>query len=361
MNPTNLAVGYPAITALSALNHRPVAGLAARDFSVPGPFAGLPELREAIVQRQAERHGLHWSADELIVTNGATEAIALPLQNLLRAGEEVLLPVPSWNHFGQLMDWENIRYRTFDTSAATQFQPTAAQLAEEIKPRTRLLMLTNPGNPGGGVLSRSEMEAIAELVRAHPRLLVVSDEVYELQAFGRPFVPFASLPSMAERTITLHGFSKSFGLTAWRVGWLHIPGAHYEDLLYRHQLLTYGVPPAGQHVALAALQAEAEYRELWASLIPPNQAYVREQLSAVSGIETYQPHGAYFVFADARNYLADRGWEADEATDRIAEACGVQVRDATGEGAPGWWRINVAQDRQTLEEALPRLVAHLRS
>ena len=355
--PTNLAVGYPSIKELSALNHRPVAGLAERDFSVPGPFAGIPELREAIVRRQADRHGLDWSTDELIVTNGATEAIALPLQTLLRAGEEVLLPLPSWNHFQQLMDDENIRYRTIGTSAATQFQPTVEQLAAEVRPHTRLLLLTNPGNPGGGVLDRATLERIAQLVREHPRLLVIADEVYELQAFGRPFVPFASLPGMAERTITLHGFSKSYGLTAWRVGWLHYKGAHYDDLLYRHQLLTYGVPPAGQYIALAALDAEAEYRTLWENHIPQNQQYVREQLATVSGIQCYQPQGAFFVFADARDYLGERA--PDDFVAQLAKRCDVQLRDATGEGAPGWWRINVAQDRATLEQAMARLIPAL--
>ena len=359
MTPINLAVGYPAIAALSALNHRPVAGLAAHDFSTPGPFAGIAELREAIVQRQVERHGLHWSADELIVTNGATEAIALPLQNLLRAGEEVLLPLPSWNHFGQLMDWENIRYRTFDTSAATQFQPTAAQLAEEIKPRTRLLVLTNPGNPGGGVLGRAEMEAIAELVRAHPRLLVVADEVYELQAFGRPFVSFASLPGMANRTITLHGFSKSFGLTAWRVGWLHVPSEHYEDLLYRHRLLTYGVPPAGQYVALAALRAESEYRALWADYIPGNQAFLAGALNQVDGITASVPPGAYFVLADGRRLLHQRRQTPSAFTQQLQAAQQLQIRDASEEGLPGWFRINAAQERSVLEAAVQRLWSYV--
>ena len=351
----NLAVGYPAIDALSALNHTHVAPLARRDFSVPGPFAGLPELRAAIVERQRKQHGLHWSADELIVTNGATEALHLLFRTLLRRDEEVLLPLPSWNFFRQNLDLDGIAYRTLTTRAETHFQPTARAIEAALTPRTRLLVLTNPGNPGGGVLRKTALEEIAAVVARHPELLVLADEVYELQAFGAPFVPFASLPGMAGRTITVHGFSKSYGLTAWRVGWLHAPAAHYDELLFRHQLLSYGVPPAGQYVAAAALRQEAAYRALWEAHIPGNQAYLADALAALPGISARVPPGAYFVLADIRESLQRRGQTSREWVEELAERQALQLRDASGEGAEGWLRINAAQERATLETAVDRL------
>lgn len=261
------------------------------------PSIGIPALREAVAEHQARHHSLRLDpADEVLVTSGATEAIAASLLGLLEPGDEVVVLEPSYDSYSAVIALAGGVKRTVPLRLPDLTIDPAA-LARAFSPRTRVVLLNSPHNPTGKVLDRAELEMVAELARRHDAW-VVSDEVYEHLTFGVPHIPIATLPGMAERTLTIGSAGKFFSVTGWKIGWVSGPAHLVRAARVVKQYLTFTTASPLQHAVAHALRlGPAPLDALRESLRARHDLLVDGLRSA--GLEVRPSQGTYFVVADA--------------------------------------------------------------
>ncbi|MFJ6617476.1 pyridoxal phosphate-dependent aminotransferase [Kitasatospora sp. NPDC091335] len=260
----------------------------------PGP--GVPELRAAIAGHQQRFHGLSYDPDtEVLVTAGATEAIAATLLALLEPGDEVIAFEPFYDSYAACIAMAGAT-RVPLTLRAPSFRPDLDELRALITPRTRLLLINTPHNPTGTVLTAEELRGIAELAVEHD-LLVVTDEVYEHLVFGAAHHPVAALPGMRERTVSISSAGKTFSFTGWKVGWVTASPALVTAVRTAKQYLTYVSAGPFQYAVAEALRLPDTYFDtLRADLLRKRDLLV-DGLTA-AGFRAFTPEGTYFVTTD---------------------------------------------------------------
>lgn len=261
----------------------------------PGP--GVPALRAAVAEHQRRFHGLVVDPDDVLVTTGATEAIAAAVLALCGPGDEVVTFQPFYDSYAATVALSGATLRAVPLRPP-DFGPDPDELRAAFSPRTRLVLLNTPHNPTGAVLTRDQLALVAELAAEHDAV-VVSDEVYEHMVFeGATHVPFATLPGAAERTLTVSSAGKTFSVTGWKIGWVHGPRELVAAVRAAKQFLTYvsGAPfqPA---VAAALALPDSFYTGLAASLQGKRDLLVAGLRAA--GFTVFPPAGTYFVIADA--------------------------------------------------------------
>ncbi|NYG54537.1 pyridoxal phosphate-dependent aminotransferase [Nocardioides perillae] len=299
----NLGQGFPDEDGPASVLERAAAALReGRNQYAPG--TGVPELREAVARHQQRHHGIDLDpATEVCVTTGATEGVAAALLALVDPGDEVLLLEPWYDSYAAMVQVAG-GVRRGVTLRAPDFRLDAAALEAAVTPRTRLLLLNTPHNPTGTVLTRAELEAVAEVVRRHA-LLVVTDEVYEHLVFdGHRHVPLATLPGMRERVLTLSSVGKSWSLTGWKVGWATGPAHLVSALLAAKQWLTFTSGAPLQPAVAHALDAEWEWPRRLAVDLQRRRDLLCEGLAA-AGLEPRVPEGTYFATTD----VSHLGWD----------------------------------------------------
>lgn len=299
----NLGQGFPDVDGPPEVIERAVEALrGGHNQYAPGP--GVPALRQAVARHQERHYGIRLDPDtEVVVTTGCTEGVAAALLGLVDPGDEVVVLEPYYDSYTAMIQFAGGVRRPV-TLRAPDFRLDPDALAAAVGPRTRLILLNSPHNPTGAVLDRAELEAVAAVAREHD-LLVVTDEVYEHLVFdGREHLPIATLPGMAERTLTLSSAGKSYSFTGWKVGWATGPAALVGALLAAKQWLTFTSGAPLQPAVAAALDEHPDYpAELARSL----QAR-RDRLCAglaEAGLAPYLPEGTYFATTD----VAALGWE----------------------------------------------------
>ncbi|MFG2918047.1 pyridoxal phosphate-dependent aminotransferase [Kitasatospora sp. NPDC048298] len=260
----------------------------------PGP--GIPELRTAIAEHQQRFHGLSYDPDtEVLVTAGATEAIAATLLALLEPGDEVIALEPFYDSYAACIAMAGAT-RVPLTLRAPSFRPDLDELRSLVTPRTRLLLINTPHNPTGTVLTAEELRSIAELAVEHD-LLVVTDEVYEHLVFGTTHHPIAALPGMRERTVTISSAGKTFSFTGWKVGWVTASPDLVAAVRTAKQYLTYVSAGPFQYAVAEALRLpDAYFDTLRADLLRKRDLLV-DGLGA-AGFRAFTPEGTYFVTTD---------------------------------------------------------------
>ena len=265
---------------------------------------GLIELRREIALYLKGRYGTEYLPEsEILVTIGASEAIDLALRALVCDGDEVLVPDPSYVSYAPGVTFAGGVPVAVKTVMEDDFRLTAERLEKAVTPRSKALILPYPNNPTGAVMDRSDLEAVAEVIRKHD-LLVISDEIYsELIYGGREHVSIASLDGMAERTITINGFSKAFAMTGWRVGYACGPAEIISVMTKIHQYAIMCAPRQGQVAAASALKTGREND--YAVIRTMRDSYDRRRRLMVSsfremGLECFEPYGAFYVFPSVR-------------------------------------------------------------
>jgi N-succinyldiaminopimelate aminotransferase len=313
----NLGQGFPDVDGPPEVVERAVEALrtGANQYA---PGAGVPALREAIARHQRRHYGLALDpATQVVVTTGATEAIAAAILGLVEPGDEVVLLEPYYDSYLAMIQMAGGVRRPV-TLRAPDFRLDVAALHAAVSERTRLILLNSPHNPTGTVLTRAELQAVADVAIGHD-LTVVTDEVYEHLTFGVPHTPLATLPGMAERTLTLSSIGKSYSFTGWKVGWATGPAHLVEAVLGAKQWLTYTSGAPLQPAAAYALdEAPAWPRELAASL-RERRDLLCDGLADL-GLSVTVPEGTYFATTD----ISDLGWPDGNAFCRaLPERAGV--------------------------------------
>ena len=313
--------------------------------------AGLPQLRAAIADKLRRENGVEYDADEVIVTAGAQEAIAVAMQTLLEAGDEVLLAAP---YYGGYLT--NIRLAGGIPVPVPTFQDEGFELDPDrleslITKRSKVLALVSPSNPTGSMLSRATLLRIAEIVERH-NLMVVSDELYEKNVYvDEPAISFASLPGMRDRTITINGFSKAHSMTGFRVGYLAAPRDFCEAAFEARHALSIASPTPSQFAALAALEGPQDHIAAMRSEYIARQAVMGPALREI-GVTFAQPKGAFFFFGN----VSELPMTAFEFSLVAVERFGVLFFPGTMYGAQGegYARISFLAPIPMLRTALAR-------
>ena len=190
-----------------------------RGFTHYAPVAGFPELRAAIARKLGSENGLDYGPNDIVLANGAKQAITNAVFALVEDGDEAILLAPYWIAYEGIVRMAGGKPVVLPSSIDDGFKTSAAHVEASIGPRTKLIFLNSPNNPSGAVHSRDELAALADVVRKHPQVMVIADEIYEQIAFDGPVVSFATLPGMRDRTVTINGFSKAYAMTGWRLGY----------------------------------------------------------------------------------------------------------------------------------------------
>ncbi|MFJ6100607.1 pyridoxal phosphate-dependent aminotransferase [Streptomyces sp. NPDC092359] len=283
----------------------------------PGP--GVPELRQAIADHQRRFYNLTLDPDtEILVTAGATEAIAATMLALLEPGDEVIAFEPFYDSYAACIAMAGAK-RVPLTLRAPSFRPDLDELRSKITPRTRLLLLNTPHNPTGMVLTADEQSAIAALAVEHD-LLVVTDEVYEHLTFdGANHVPIASLPGMRDRTVSISSAGKTFSFTGWKVGWAMADASLIAAVRTAKQYLTYVSAGPFQYAIAEALRLPDAYFDGFRADLRRKRDLLGDGLRA-AGFEVYQPEGTYFTTTDITPFGEKDAYAFCRA---LPERCGV--------------------------------------
>ncbi|MFJ1933049.1 pyridoxal phosphate-dependent aminotransferase [Kitasatospora sp. NPDC088160] len=319
----------------------------------PGP--GIPELRQAIAEHQQRFHGLGYDPDtEVLVTAGATEAIAATLLALLEPGDEVIALEPFYDSYAACIAMAGATRRPL-TLRAPDFRPDLDELRALITPRTRLLLINTPHNPTGTVLTADELAAIAALAVEHD-LLVVTDEVYEHLVFGATHHPIAALPGMRERTVSISSAGKTFSFTGWKVGWVTANPALVTAVRTAKQYLTYVSAGPFQYAVAEALRLPDSYFDGFRADLLRKRDLLVDGLTA-AGFRVFTPEGTYFITTDITPLGEKDGIEFCRA---LPERCGVvaipnAVFYDNTEAGRSLVRFTFCKQDSVLEEAVSRL------
>jgi len=313
---------------------------------------GLLELREAIANNIAIHGGALYSPEDIVVTPGGQQAMFIIALGLLDPGDELIIPCPGYNPYLQAAELTDAALVNIRMTRATNFTLTADLVREHITPRSKVLVLINPGNPTGTVIPSDEVARICEVAREHD-LIVVSDEIYARLTYdGHRAQPVAALPGMQERTITLSGMSKAYAMTGWRVGYFAGPSDLMPALAEIHHAFAISTAAVSQHAALAALTGPQECVEEIRSTFDQRRQVLCGGLAEM-GISFAEPQGAFYVYAK----VAETGIEATDFCERLLKDGQVMIFPGKiyGDYTDDYARLSMTQPVPRIREALGRM------
>lgn len=329
-------------------------------YSKYSPVNGYLDLRQAICHKLERDNGLSYTPAQIVVSTGAKQCLANIAAVMLDQGDEVILPAPYWVSYRDLCLLSGGVPIEVRTSLETNYKLTPEQLEAAITPRTKMLWICSPCNPTGAVYTPSELEALAVVLRRHPQIIVVSDEIYELIRFDVPHVSMASLEGMYERTITVNGLSKAFAMTGWRLGYLAAPEWIAKACTKMQGQITSGTNDIAQRAALVALEADPECIRYMIDEFHARRDLMLEGLNRISGLRVSKPDGAFYIFPDVSAFfgqvLDGRYIEtSDDVAMYLLERAQVATVAGSAFGEPNCIRLSYAASREELTEALRRL------
>ena len=314
--------------------------------------SGLKELRGEICNYLQRRFDLQYKEENILVTVGGSEAIDLTIRAVVQPGDEVIIPEPCFVCYEPITQLTGGVPVHIATRAEDQFRLTADQLRAAITPRTKLLIFPYPNNPTGAVMSAAEMEEIAAVLR-ETNVLVLSDEIYSELTYGLDrHVSIASLPGMAERTIVVNGFSKSYAMTGWRLGYAAGPAPLVKVMTKIHQSCIMSAPTTSQYAAITALRQCDDQIEMMRDEYNRRRRYVVKALNEM-GLTCFEPRGAFYVFPS----IQISGLTSSEFCEQLLREKEVAIipGSAFGASGEGYARISYAYSVDHLQTAMKRI------
>lgn len=314
---------------------------------------GLADLRKEIAKYVWENYHLDYDYHkEIIVTVGGSEAIDNALRSFVSEGDEVLIPEPSFVCYTPLTILAGGTPVALKTRMEDGFKLTAKTLKAAITPRTKVLIMPFPNNPTGAIMNREDLEEIADVLRG-TNIIVISDEIYcELTYGGKKHVCFAELPGMRERTIVINGFSKSYAMTGWRLGWVMAPKEMIAPLVKIHQFGIMSAPTVSQFAGVEAMRTGQDDITYMRDQYDMRRRFVYTRLQEI-GMPCFEPEGAFYIFPSIQKYMEDD----EEFCDQLLRAKKVAVvpGSAFGESGRGHIRISYSYSMLHLETAMERI------
>lgn len=314
--------------------------------------AGLKELKEEICHYLQRKCNVGYEPDgEVIVTVGGSEAIDIALRAMLDPGDEVVIPQPSYVSYVPCTILAGGVPVTAELQEKDNFKLTKEQLLQSITPKTKVLILPFPNNPTGSIMEKEDLEEIAKIA-IEKDLFVISDEIYSELTYNKDHVTIASFPGMKERTVLINGFSKSYAMTGWRLGYAAAPKNIMEQMIKIHQFAIMCAPTTSQYAAVSALKnGDKDVNEMRESY-NQRRRYLLHRFREM-GVECYEPLGAFYVFPSIKRF----GMSSDEFATRLLEEEKVAVVPGTafGDCGEGYLRVSYAYSLDNLKLALERI------
>ena len=327
-------------------------------FTHYGPYLGMPDLREAIAADATARKGFAATADRVVVVPGGKPVMFFALLALAQEGDEVVYPDPGFPIYESMARYVGATPVPYRITQERDFRVDLDELERLLTDRTRLLIINSPANPTGGVFTRSDIERIADLVLRHPEVTVLADEIYGRIVHDGEHVSIASLPGLAERTIVLDGFSKTYAMTGWRLGYAILPPALVEPFAKLIINSVSCVSSFSQVAAIEALTGPQDDVDAMVREFRTRRELVVDRLNRIPGIDCAVPAGAFYVFPR----IAGTGMTGAAFAERLLAESGVCVLAGTAFGDVGTdhVRISYAASHEHLAEALDRIATFVR-
>lgn len=313
--------------------------------------AGLLPLREEISKYLGKRFHLPYSADEILVTVGGSEGIDIGFRAMLDPGDEVIIPEPCFVSYLPCVKMAGGVPVQISLEEKDEFKLTGRKLKEAITDKTKMVVLPFPNNPTGAVMTAEELQVIADIVKEHD-LFVMSDEIYSELSYKGDHVSIAAIPGMAERTIVINGFSKSFAMTGWRLGYVAGSAEVIKQMTKIHQYIIMSAPTTSQYAAIEALKNGLEDVEKMRESYNQRRRFLVKELNGM-GLPCFEPYGAFYVFPNISRF----GMKSEEFATRLLKEQRVAVvpGDAFGKCGEGFLRISYAYSIDDLKVALEKI------
>lgn len=330
------------------------------NFSRYSPVPGYVDLRKAIVEKLKNENQLEYDVTEISVSNGAKQCVCNAVLALVNPGEEVIIPAPYWVSYPEMVEIAGGKSVYIDTDLSTNFKITPEQLEKAITEKTRMLILCSPSNPTGSVYSKDELEALAQVIKKHENLYVVSDEIYEHISYIGNHESIAQFPGMRERTIIINGVSKAYAMTGWRIGFLAAPEWIAKGCNKLQGQYTSGPCSVSQKAAEAAYTGSQQCVEDMRLVFERRRNLIVKLAKDIPGLEVNVPEGAFYLFPKCSSFFGKEygKYKISNSTDfamYLLEEGHVATVSGDAFGAPDYFRMSYATDDKTITEALNRI------
>ncbi|MFS2223170.1 pyridoxal phosphate-dependent aminotransferase [Pantoea sp. B65] len=333
------------------------------------PIAGIPALREAVVNKFRVDNQLEYSSKQIIVSNGAKQIISNALMATMNPGDEVIIPAPYWVSYPEMVALCGGTPVIVSASAQHGFKLTADILEQAITPKTKWLLFNSPSNPSGAVYSQHELRALADVLLRHPHVWVMADDIYEKLVYDdSQFYTFPQIePALLERSLIINGVSKAYAMTGWRVGYGAGPAPLIKAMETIQGQTTSGVSSISQWAAVAALTGPQAFLEEWRASFVARRNYVVAALNAAPGLDCQVPQGAFYVYPSCAGTLNKTTPEGrvissdKDFTEALLASEGVALVHGDAFGLAPNFRLSYAASMAQLEEACARIQRFCRS
>jgi aspartate aminotransferase len=330
------------------------------DFTYYTHVSGYVELRQAIAHKFKRDNGLDYTADDIVVSTGAKQSIANAVLCLINPGDEVIIPAPFWVSYLEILKLAGGVPVIIDTNIENDFKITAEELKAHITPKTRMMMFSTPCNPTGSVYSRAELRSIADVVKQHEELYIMSDEIYEHINFVGGHESMAQFPDIKERVITINGVSKGFAMTGWRGGIMAAPKWIAQACDKMQGQFTSGTCSITQKAMHAAMDLPAESTYYMRDAFLKRRNLVLALMKDIPGLKTNVPDGAFYVYPEVSALFgkSHNGFTINNATDLsmyLLDVAHVALVPGAAFGDDKYIRFSYATSEDKLTEALKRM------
>lgn len=330
------------------------------NYSSYSPVDGYADLKQAISNKFKRDNNLSYGPGQIVVSTGAKQSLANVAMVMLNKGDEVILPAPFWVSYSDIVKLAEGVPVEVPTSISSDFKMTPEQLKSAITPKTKMLWFSSPCNPSGSVYSKSELEGLAAVLKDHPNIFVVSDEIYEHINFVGGHVSIAGIEGMYERTITVNGVSKAFAMTGWRIGYMGGPDWIAKACTKFQGQITSGANAIGQRATITALEAPVSEIKYMIDEFHKRRDLLLELLGEIDGFQLNIPEGAFYVFPDISSFFGKtlNGVSINNASDfamYLLEHANVATVTGEAFGNPNCIRISYAASEKELREAVSRI------
>ena len=324
------------------------------------PVDGYVELKQAIITKFKRDNNLNYQLPQIVVSTGAKQCLANVALVMLNEGDEVILPCPYWVSYADIVKLSDGVPVEVMTTIENDFKMTPQQLEAAITPKTKMIWFSSPCNPSGSVYSKSELRALADVLKKHPNIYVVSDEIYEHINFVGGHASMAEFEDMYDRTITINGVSKAFAMTGWRIGYLGSPEAIARACNKMQGQITSGANCIAQRAVITALEASPTKVQYMIDEFKVRRDLILGLLKDIDGFTCNTPEGAFYVFPDVTAFFGKtlNGTLIKNATDfslYLLEAALVATVSGDAFGNPNCIRISYAASQDQIIEAIDRI------
>ncbi len=326
------------------------------------PVDGTAGLKKAIQAKFLRDNGLRYDLNQIIASVGGKQTFYNLCQALLDSDDEVIIPAPYWVSYPDMVLLADGKPVIIEAGYAQGFKITPAQLQAAITPRTRFVVLNSPSNPTGVMYSETELQALGTVLRAHPDVLIVTDDIYEhILLSGLPFSNIAmACPDLVERCVVLNGVSKAYSMTGWRIGYAAGPAELIKAMNTVQSQSTSNPTSIAQYAAEAALNGDQAFIANMNHAFRERHDFVYQALNDLRGVRSLPSQGAFYAFPDCREAIQNLGMADDvQLSDYLLSEAGVAVVPGSAFGASGYIRLSFATDLNTLKDALARIAGVL--